>query len=212
MSTLEHRGLELFRTSGDARLSTRGAMACASCHPEGREDGLSWRIEGHVLQTPMLDGRVAGTHPYKWNGGDADLPTSLSSTMRRLGGTGLPADDVKALSAFLEQTPAPRRPTREATQVARGKHLFDGELGCNNCHDGAKLTDRQKHDVGNEVIKQVDTPSLIGVGESAPYYHDGSAATLTALLRDNGNIHGMADMSKMSDGQIADLVAYLETL
>jgi DNA-binding beta-propeller fold protein YncE len=212
LSALAHRGKELFRAAGDARLSTRGAMACASCHPEGREDGLSWRIDGHVLQTPLLDGRVAGTHPYKWNGGDADLPTSLSSTMRRLGGTGLPADDVKALSAFLEQAPAPRRPTREATQVARGKQLFDGELGCNSCHEGAKLTDREKHDVGSEIIKQVDTPSLIGVGESAPYYHDGSAATLTALLRDNGNVHGMADTSKMSDAQISDLVAYLETL
>ncbi len=211
-STLAHRGMELFRAAGDARVSTRGAMACASCHPEGRDDGLSWRIDGHVLQTPLLDGRVAGTMPYKWNGGDSDLPTSLSSTMKRLGGTGLPPDDVKALSAFLDQTQAPRHPARDAGEVARGKKLFDSELGCNSCHDGAKLTDREKHDVGNDILKQVDTPSLIGVGESAPYYHDGSAATLTALLRDNGNIHGMADTSKMSDGQITDLVAYLETL
>ncbi|HTJ44344.1 MAG TPA: c-type cytochrome [Kofleriaceae bacterium] len=209
---LAHRGMELFRAANDARVSTRGAMACASCHPEGREDGLSWRINGHTLQTPLLDGRVADTHPYKWDGGDADLPTSLSSTMRRLGGTGLPADDVKALSAFLEQLPAPRRPTVDVAQAARGQKLFDSELGCNTCHDGAKLTDRQKHDVGNDQIKEVDTPSLIGVASSAPYYHDGSAATLQALLRDNGNIHGMADTSKLSDSQISDLVAYLETL
>jgi cytochrome c553 len=207
-----HRGLELFRAANDARVSTRGAMACASCHPEGREDGLSWRINGHVLQTPLLDGRIVGTHPYKWDGGDPDIQTSLSSTMRRLGGTGLPADDVKAISAFLEQTAAPRHPSEDSAQVARGKSLFDGELGCNTCHEGAKLTDREKHDVGNDQLKQVDTPSLIGVGESAPYYHDGSAATLPALLRDNGNIHGMADTSKLSDSQISDLVAYLETL
>jgi cytochrome c peroxidase len=209
---LAHRGLELFRAANDARLSTRGALACASCHPEGREDGLSWRINGHVLNTPFLDGRVAGTHPYKWDGGDADLPTSLGSTMRRLGGSGLPEDDIKAIAAFLEQTPAPRRPTEDTQQVARGKQLFDGELGCSTCHEGAKLTDRQKHDVGSDVLKEVDTPSLIGVAESAPYYHDGSAATLPALLRDNGNIHGMADTSKLSDAQINDLVAYLSTL
>lgn len=212
LDKLAHRGLELFRAANDARVSTRGALACASCHPEGREDGLSWRINGHVLQTPLLDGRVAGTHPYKWDGGDADLPTSLTSTMRRLGGTGLAADDVKALGAYLEQLPAPRHPTVDVAQAARGKKLFDGELGCNTCHDGAKLTDRERHDVGSDVLKQVDTPSLIGVGESAPYYHDGSAASLQALLRDNGNIHGMADTSKLSDTQIQDLVAYLETL
>lgn len=212
LDKVAHRGLELFRAANDARVSTRGALACASCHPEGREDGLSWKINGHTLQTPLLDGRVAGTHPYKWDGGDADLPTSLSSTMKRLGGAGLPADDVKALSAYLEQLPAPRRPTVDTAQATRGKKLFESELGCNTCHDGAKLTDREKHDVGSDALKQVDTPSLIGVGESAPYYHDGSAASLQALLRDNGNIHGMADTSKLSDPQISDLVAYLETL
>src|SRR5262249_40868847 len=120
-SDLAHRGLELFRAAGDARLSQRGALACASCHPEGRADGLSWRINGHVLQTPLLDGRIVGTHPYKWDGGDPNLATSLGSTMRRLGGSGLPDADVKALSAFLEQSAAPRHPTEPTAQVARGK-------------------------------------------------------------------------------------------
>jgi Cytochrome c len=212
LSPLAHRGLELFRGAGDARVSQRGALACASCHPEGRDDGLSWRIGGRVLQTPLLDGRIAGTHPYKWDGGDKDLPTSLTSTMRRLGGSGLPPDDVKALAAYVEALPAPRRPHEDPGQVARGRQLFDGGLGCATCHEGRRLTDRSKHDVGSALLKQVDTPSLIGVASSAPYYHDGSAATLTALLRDNGTIHGMADTSRLSDRQIADLVAYLDTL
>jgi cytochrome c peroxidase len=61
-------------------------------------------------------------------------------------------------------------------------------------------------------MDNVDTPSLIGLAASAPYYHDGSAATLEALLADRGLVHGMADASELSDAQIADLVAYLETL
>jgi len=212
LSALAHRGRELFRGAGDGRVSQRGALACASCHPEGRDDGLSWRIGGRVLQTPLLDGRIAGTHPYKWDGGDKDLPTSLRSTMRRLGGSGLPEPDVKALAAYVESLPPPRRPHEDPAQVARGRQLFDGELGCTTCHEGKHLTDRSKHDVGSAGLKQVDTPSLIGLAASAPYYHDGSAATLTALLRDNGTIHGMADTSKLSDRQIADLVAYLDSL
>lgn len=31
-------------------------LACANCHPEGRNDGLSWRLGPEILQTPMLAG------------------------------------------------------------------------------------------------------------------------------------------------------------
>ena len=87
-------------------------MACSSCHPEAGSDGLSWRIETHELQTPLLAGRVAGTHPYKWDGGDRDLAISLTATMRRLGGGGLTPGQTKSLAAYLEALPAPRVPAR----------------------------------------------------------------------------------------------------
>jgi cytochrome c peroxidase len=57
-----------------------------------------------------------------------------------------------------------------------------------------------------------DTPSLIGLAASAPYYHDGSAVTLEAVIRDRGDVHGMAETSKLSDTQVADLTAYLKSL
>jgi hypothetical protein len=44
------------------------------------------------------------------------------------------------------------------------------------------------------------------------YFHDGSAATLEALLRDRGAVHGMADTARLTDQQIADLTAFLDTL
>ncbi len=210
-TALAQEGLAIFRSGNDARVSTRGAMACASCHPDGRADGLSWRIEGHTLQTPLLAGRVAGTHPYKWDGADKDLTTSLTATMRRLGGSGIGADEVKALSAYLETLPAPRRPSRNRAQVARGKKLFAGALGCDTCHGGKRFADGERHELATD-LKEVDTPSLIAVAASAPYYHDGSAATLEALLRDTALVHGMADTQDLTDPQIADLVAYLETL
>jgi DNA-binding beta-propeller fold protein YncE len=212
LSKDEHRGMVLFRMANDGRLSSRGALACASCHPEGRADGLSWRIEQHELQTPLLSGKVAGTHPFKWDGGDKDLPTSLTSTMRRLGGGGLPADDSKALAKFLEQMPAPRTAVRSATAVARGKQMFDGELGCATCHAGTQYTDNERHEFGSATLPHADTPALVGLAFSAPYFHDGSAATLEALLADNGLVHGMAETSALTDAQIDDLVAYLETL
>jgi DNA-binding beta-propeller fold protein YncE len=108
MSKAAHTGFDLFRRGNDGRISQRGAMACASCHPEGGTDGLTWKIEEHELQTPLLAGRVIGTHPYKWDGGDKDLAISLTSTMRRLGGGGLTPGETKSLAAYLESLPRPR--------------------------------------------------------------------------------------------------------
>ncbi len=211
-STQQHEGMVLFHSALN-QVSQAGAMACASCHPDGRADGLSWRIDKHELQTPVLTGRVAGTHPFKWDGGDADLKSSLTGTMKRLGGSGLTADQTAALASYLEALPKPVVPTRDAAMVARGEKLFDSaELGCRSCHDGKMYTDQTKHEFKAATLPEADTPSLIGLAASAPYYHDGSAATLEALLRDRARVHGMAETAKLSDKQVGDLIAFLETL
>jgi sugar lactone lactonase YvrE len=209
-SVKQHLGLVMFHAS-DSMISTEGALACASCHPDGRADGLTWKIENSQLQTPVLAGRLVGTHPFKWDGGDKDLPTSLTTTMKRLGGTGLVPELTADLSAYLEALPRPAAPTQDATAVARGKQLFEGELGCRGCHDGAAYTDRQRHEFAS-TLAEAKTPSLIGLAASAPYYHDGSAPSLEALLRDRAKVHGMADTSKLTDRQVADLSAFLNTL
>jgi DNA-binding beta-propeller fold protein YncE/mono/diheme cytochrome c family protein len=209
MTTRQHQGLVLFHRASSA-ISQQGNLACASCHPDNRADGLSWRIEKHELQTPLLAGRVMGTHPFKWDGGDATLRDSLRSTMKRLGGSGLVRTDTEALAAYLEALPAVRAPTRDAAQVARGRKLFDGE-GCRSCHDGRAYTDQQRHKLVG-TLRESDTPSLVGLAASAPYFHDGSAATLEALLRDRGAVHGMADTARLSDREVADLTAFLDTL
>jgi DNA-binding beta-propeller fold protein YncE len=211
-SDKQHEGYILFHSSLN-QVSQAGAMACSSCHPDGRADGLSWRIDKHELQTPVLTGRVLNTHPYKWDGGDVDLKTSLTSTMKRLGGTGLTPDQTVSLAAYLEAIPAPIAPTRDVQQVARGEKLFDSaELGCRSCHDGKMYTDQVKHEFKAATLPEADTPSLIGLAASAPYYHDGSAATLEALLRDRGRVHGMAETAKLTDKQLGDLISFLETL
>ncbi|MBL8619983.1 MAG: c-type cytochrome [Myxococcales bacterium] len=212
MSKQAHEGFDLFRKGNDGRISSRGAMACSSCHPEAGSDGLSWRIETHELQTPFLAGRVMGTHPYKWDGGDRDLAISLTSTMRRLGGGGLTPGQTKSLAAYLETLPRPRVPARAPTAVARGKALFESdEVGCTTCHGGKLYTDNATHELGG-TLTQSDTPSLVGLARSAPYYHDGSAATLDALLAERAAVHGMAETVSLTATQRQDLIAYLETL
>lgn len=205
-------GRALFRQGNNTMLSANGALACESCHPEGRTDGLSWRIQGKVLQTPLLAGRVLGTHPFKWDGKDPTLQDSLKNTVIRLGGGNLSEDQNRQLRAFLESLDKPRRPSIKSKKaVARGKKLFSSaELGCATCHSGKSFTDGQQYGLSEEI--ESDTPSLLGVAHTAPYYHDGSAATLEALLRETGTIHGMGKVDQLTDNDVNDLVAYLETL
>ncbi len=213
LSETELAGRTLFRQGGNPSLSAGGALACESCHPEGRTDGLSWRIEGHVLQTPLLAGRVVGTHPFKWDGGDKDLPTSLANTVIRLGGAALTEIQSQQLAAYVESLDRPRAPTPTSRKaIARGKALFESnELGCTSCHAGPSFTDGNQYPLAND-FAQSDTPSLIGLANSAPYYHDGSAATLRALLMENGSIHGMGKVEALETKQIDDLIAFLDTL
>jgi mono/diheme cytochrome c family protein len=209
----ELRGKKLFRQGKSPVISSFGAMACASCHAEGRADGLTWFLQGNILQTPFLSGRLVDTHPFKWDGQDPTLSASLTNTVKRLGGSGISKSDAEDLAAFVTSMPKPRTPSVEdSTAVARGKKLFESDTtGCLNCHDGAMSTDRKSHDLASDLPK-VDTPSLVGLAHSAPYYHDGSATSLESLLRNNGSIHAMGRTSRLDDAQIADLVAYLETL
>src|SRR6185503_8162403 len=190
MTAKQHMGLVLFHAA-DPQVSQRGSLACSSCHPDQRADGLSWRIEKHELQTPILAGRMVGTHPYKWDGTDATLRDSLTSTMKRLGGTGLRKSQTDALAAYLEALPTVRTPKRDVEQVGRGRKLFESE-GCAGCHHGPSYTDQERHKFSG-TLRESDTPSLRGLAASAPYYHDGSAVTLDVLLRDCGAVHGMAD-------------------
>lgn len=57
-----------------------------------------------------------------------------------------------------------------------------------------------------------DTPALRGLADSAPYLHDGSAATLRDVLttRNPGGLHGHT--AQLTPGDLEDLVEYLRSL
>ena len=79
--------------------------------------------------------------------------------------------------------------------AVKGWNIFQA-IKCTNCHDGVLLTDQQYHNVGIGMDqKEPDvgrfkvtnnpqdtgafkTPTLRDISESAPYFHDGSVATL----------------------------------
>jgi hypothetical protein len=204
------RGAELFRRGGS--WSRGGSLACSSCHPEGRSDGLSWRLGRSIRQTPMLGGRLSGTAPYKWTGEDPSLRLSFEHTIERLGGNPKDIEDAEfaALEAFVLSLPPPRPPTiDDPAALARGREIF--ERDCSACHAGERTTDRQQYEL-TTTLAEVDTPSLNGLAHSAPYYHDGSAIDLETLLDDRGSVHDMIDSSSLSIEQRKDLIVYLRSL
>src|SRR5207247_1867432 len=114
-------GRRLFFSSGDHRVSADG-RACASCHPDGRDDGLVWRTPDGPRQTPMLAGRVVDTAPFGWTRADPDLQAYIAGTIERLRGGGLAAPEKDALALYVRslKTPVSRVSGDPAPVLARG--------------------------------------------------------------------------------------------
>ncbi|HEY5146404.1 MAG TPA: hypothetical protein VII82_06540, partial [Polyangiaceae bacterium] len=118
-------------------------LACASCHPEGGDDGHVWTLDGLPRRTPSLRGTIAGTAPYHWSGDEADMGAIVSNVyVVRMSGAKLSEAQVGALSAWIDAIPAPPAPSWvDPTAAAAGRTLFQRtDVGCTGCHSGAKFT------------------------------------------------------------------------
>jgi cytochrome c peroxidase len=209
-------GRRLFHRTDSSRISGDG-RACASCHPDGRDDGLVWSSPDGPRQTPMLAGRLADTPPFGWTGNAETVRDHLRQTFARLGGQGLDDPSLYALLTYLAKMAPPPSPAapEDAARAANGKRIFDSyDAGCRDCHDPSRgFSDGSRHDVGSKAKGDAraafETPSLRHVAGTAPYFHDGRFTTLEDLLRSSPR---MADTSHLSDEQIGDLATYLRTL
>ncbi len=199
---IDDTGRSLFETATPLRI------ACASCHPEGREDGRTWTFDPMgKRRTQSLAGSLLSRAPFHWDGSEKELGGLLDDVLKnRMGGTP-PSDRGAALGAWLDGLPTPApAPSTNIAAVARGKDHFQGAGQCASCHAGDALTNNSVVDIGTGAAFKV--PSLLGVAARAPFLHDGCAATLADRFGAcGGDRHGVA-----APDQIADLVAYLETL
>jgi mono/diheme cytochrome c family protein len=187
-------------------------LACASCHPEGGEDGRTWQFDQlGGRRTQSMRGKISGTAPFHWDGTLNDFPALVTEVYNsRMSGPTLAADQETALLGWIDTIPVlPHSPPADASAVTRGTALFTSQ-GCTACHNGPEFTNNQTVDVGTDGSFQV--ARLLGVGWRAPFLHDGRAATLTDRFGSGGggDAHGMT--STLSAAQISDLVAYLNSI
>jgi mono/diheme cytochrome c family protein len=212
LSALAQEGRTIFHGAGDTKIS-RDGRACASCHPDGRDDGLTWPTPNGPRQTPMLAGRLAEhTAPFGWQGDTKSVSEHLTQTLQRLGGKGLSNHELQALIAYCHEmaTPPPKQEQPAAALVRRGEQLFnDQTVGCAVCHTDAGVgSDGSRHGVGSG--PELETPSLAFVAGTAPYFHDGRYASLTDLLRDSKGKMGWG--AHLGEPDLEALEAYLLTL
>lgn len=148
------------------------------------------------------------------------------------GGRSRSLDALAAYVSSLGRFPAsPFRTAERSLSPAaeRGKEIFyERGTGCPVCHVPPRFTDSAVtgsgpllHDVGTlgpgsgsrlgSALDGLDTPSLLGLWASAPYLHDGSAPTLSAVLDRNDRAeHGRT--GHLGADERADLVAFLLSL
>jgi cytochrome c peroxidase len=125
-------------------------------------------------------------------------------------------DQVAALAAYLHTfAPPPSaerlRGTANSEHVERGRALFE-QLECAACHASSTYTTAETYDVGlhdKEGNTHFNPPSLRGVGQRDPLFHDASAATLEEVFTKHGH---QLDGRKLSDGELRDLTAFLRSL
>lgn len=194
-------------------------ITCASCHPEGGDDGHTWSFPGvGERRTQSLAGDVLATAPFHWEGDLPDLESLVRAVyQKRMGGAPQIPERVDALERWLGGTPSPGRPrtgrvdVEDPAAVARGRALFESaSLGCAACHNGPTLTDNSTRDVGTGEPLQV--PSLKNLAARAPYMHDGCAKTIEQRFTPECGGDGHGDLSPLDRGQRADLLAYLLSL
>jgi YVTN family beta-propeller protein len=227
-------GKKIFNSAASPSLTTDHWISCATCHFDGMMDGRTWMgFPDGPRNTPALFG-VRQTLPMHWSG-DLDELQDVEVTIRDIQfGTGLitgsPNDtlgkphaglshELDALAAYLgtiEVLDSPFRGNRAEINI--GRSLFEN-LGCQSCHTPPLYTDHKLHDVGSGDPSlernshgrgtSFDTPSLIGLWLTAPYFHDGSAATLEQVLQTE-TVHNVLD--NIQAEELTALIAFMRGL
>jgi len=161
-------------------------------------------------------------------GGRGSFDESRTGVKVTNGTSDLVSSKLPALQAYQLSLSAPTPPAGsfDPTAAARGKIVFAGAGQCSSCHSGATLTDAnvKLHAPGDVVsepeaagvpsyasrsaTKEYRTAPLAGLWQHAPYFHNGSAATLAVVV----DTYNTRKTLGLTTAQKSDLVQYLKSL
>jgi YVTN family beta-propeller protein len=228
------RGEQTFYT---AHYSFQGQIGCSSCHIDSTFDGLTWDLEPDGFGRDIVDNKmledVKDLAPYKWNGGNPNLPTECGPRTEKYFWRSENYDNLRLADLVLYIRSLPARPNRErqpggelTAAQERGQVIFERDVDkfgkpiplenrCSYCHSGPKGTDRKIFDVGTHKATDTGgvfkTPQLTNIALTAPYLHDGSARTLEEIwtIYNPDDKHGRTN--DLTKDELNDLIEYLRT-
>jgi YVTN family beta-propeller protein len=229
------RGERLFYT---AEFAFQGQFGCANCHLDATIDGLQWDLEPDGFGKDIVDNRslenLAGTEPFKWNGGNPDMPTECGPRTEKFFFRSQSFNQQQLTDLVTFVYSLPHRPNRyrlangELTSAQeRGKAIFERAKSkngipiaegnqCTYCHSGPKYTNQKQIDVGSgkptDRSPVIDVPQLSNVAYSGPYLHDGSARSLEEIwtVFNPKDTHGITN--DLTKDELNDLIEYLKML
>ncbi len=206
----------------DATVSLDGWYSCHSCHTDGHTNGqladtFGDETKGAPKKVTSLLG-TADTAPWAWNGSRESLEdqvrTSLIISMQtQLSTEQLP---IEPLAAFLRALPPAPSVLESAEQLAAAPTLMLAHQefvrsGCSSCHAGNAYTTPDSVDVGlmdETGSTHFNPPSLRGVSQRGPWFHDGRATTLREVLHSGHH----APESPLTPEQVSLLEVLLKSL
>jgi mono/diheme cytochrome c family protein len=155
-------------------------------------------------------------------GGQGSFVDSRIGVERRLpdGTPDLVEPKLGALRDYQLSLEAPMPPSGSFDSAAaqRGRAVFEGAGRCATCHQGDRRTQETLHapaDTGMDgayasrtATKRYRTTPLRGLFQHPPYFHDGSARTLTDVVSHYERVLGLT----LTPGQKTDLVEYLKSI
>jgi len=188
-------------------------------------------LKGVGFETVSADGPISYWNSYV-GVGQMGGHGSFSDSRIGLFITQTPDRVTPKLPALLDyqlslRTPEPPEGSFNKDAARRGKRLFRNEAGCATCHQSPNFTDvlsgptrtvpflHHPTEVGTDpayaartATAQYRTTPLRGLWQHAPYFHDGSAPNLLAVVNHYNQLFGL----NLTAAQKADLVEYLKSL
>lgn len=210
------RGEMLF---SDADRCFQKWQSCASCHPDGRADGLNWDLLNDGLGNPKNTKNMLlafATPPVMSLAVRGKMEDAVRAGFRFIQFTNPPEEEFVAVGEYLkamQPVPSPHLVKGQLSPAARrGQEVYTA-AGCANCHPPPLYTDLKRHELGLgaglDKAKAFDTPTLCEVWRTAPYLYDGRAATLKEALTscNQENKHGQT--TGLSAGDLEALLEYV---
>lgn len=215
LSQLRH-GEMLFH---DANACFQQWQSCASCHPDGRADGLNWDLLNDGLGNPKNTRSLLlspQTPPVMITGIRPDARTAVTTGLRFIQMTELPAAEGDAIEHWLRSlkphpSPIALNPALRPS-IQRGAQVYR-KAGCASCHPAPLYTDLKRHVVrcgdAQEDTRAFDTPTLVEVWRTGPWLYDGRAADMESVLTRNNKYQRHGRTSSLTAEQRRDLVNYI---